>query len=279
LFVPGNHGRHAAKALAGNAHAVILDLEDAVALAEKAAARADVCSALATSRDHRYVRINGLSTPFAFEDIAEVMPGRPDGIMLPKTESADDVRILDWLLSQHERLLGLPEGVTKIVPLLETARGVSRVDAIACASSRVHQLAFGAGDFTLDLGVEWSHDEHELMVYRQAIVLASKLAEILPPVDAVWVQVGDQEGMRASARRSLDHGFHGKLCIHPSQVDIVHAAYRPDADVVARAREVVAAFEDAEASGSAAIAVAGKLVDYPIYEVARRTVADADRNS
>ncbi|MCC6829582.1 MAG: CoA ester lyase [Novosphingobium sp.] len=279
LFAPGNHMHHAAKAMASVAHAVILDLEDAVAIAEKGAARADVRAALAQHRANRYVRINALSTPFAFDDVAAIMPGKPDGIMLPKTESADHVRILDWLLAQHERMLGLPEGTTQILPLLETARGVSHVDAIAVASRRVSQLAFGAGDFTLDLGLDWSRDEGELMSYRLAIVLASKAAGIHAPIDAAWVQVGDAEGMRSSARRSVDHGFQGKLCIHPSQVEIVHDAYRPDAAAIARASAIVAAFEDAEAAGSAAIAVAGKLVDYPIYESARRLLLDARRSA
>ena len=279
LFAPANHARRVEKALASSAHAVILDLEDAVALAEKAEARASATAALAVSRPNRYVRINAMSTPFALADVAAIVPGRPDGLMLAKPEGAKDVAVLDWLLTQHEREHGLPLGSTRILPLIETAEGLTAAAAIASASPRVEQLAFGAGDFTLDLGLNWSRDEHELLPFRLALALASRAARLEAPVDLAWVRVSDAEGMAASAARARDHGFAGKLCIHPDQVAAVNAAYQPSADEVARAREVVAAFEVAEAAGSAAIQVGGKLIDYPIVAAARRTLADAAREA
>ncbi|WP_156681189.1 HpcH/HpaI aldolase/citrate lyase family protein [Sphingomonas profundi] len=276
LFAPGDRPSIMAKALASHADAVILDLEDAVAKSAKPAARDTVAAALrASSRPGRYVRINDLATDFAHDDVMALAESLPTGLVLPKAESAEDVRLLQWLLGQVERRVGYAGPPLEIVPLLETAAGLSSVSEIAAASSRVRRLAFGAGDFTLDLSLTWSREEQELLPYRSAIVLASRVAGLEAPVDAVWVRVDDADGMAASAARSRDHGFQGKLCIHPSQVDAVRTAFRPSPEAVARARRIVAAFAAAEGAGHAAIRVDGALVDYPIYEAARRTLADA----
>lgn len=278
LFAPGANGRVMAKALASPADAVILDLEDAVSVAEKAVARDLVAQVLQkAAHPALFVRINALSSPYAFDDVAACAAPALAGIMLPKAESARDVAVLDWLLAQHERVAGIASGTIAIVPLIETAAGVMEASAIARASARVRQMAFGAGDYTLELGMVWSRDEAELMAPRHAIVLASVAAGLLPPIDAVWVEMGDAEGMALSAVRSRAHGFQGKLCIHPSQIAAVHDAFTPGAQDVARARRIVAAFDEATANGTGAIQIDGKMIDYPIVEVARRTLADAER--
>jgi len=280
LFAPGSNPRVVAKALASTADAVVLDLEDAVPLDAKEQARAQVAEAVASADRPVFVRINALSTPFAFADVAAVVPAGAAGIVLPMTSSATDVAVLDWLLRQHERdSPARPQRTdgTEIMPLIETGAGIAEAPAISRACSRVRRLAFGAADFTVDMGMEWTRDEDELLPHRSRLVLASRTAGLEPPIDSAWVDLDDSEGMDASARRARRDGFQGKLCIHPTQVAAVVRAYTPGAEAVAHAERVLAAFAEAESQGVAALRVDGKLVDYPIVEAARQTVAEAAR--
>ncbi|MEL6372726.1 MAG: CoA ester lyase [Pseudomonadota bacterium] len=278
LFAPGSHPRRVEKALALAADAVILDLEDAVALAEKEATRAPVVTALQAPRPAAgYVRINALSTPYALRDLLAVVRGGVDGIVLPKVESAQDVVTAAWLITQVEREQSLPQGSVDLMPLIETARGIEQVSAIASASARVQRLAFGAGDFTLDLGVTWTRDEVELMPARLRLVEASRAANLEPPIDTVWIELADEAGFAASVARCKALGFQGKLCIHPAQVPVTNAAFTPDAEEVAHARRIIDAFKAAEREGLASIQIDGRFYDYPIVERCERTVALAER--
>lgn len=279
LFVPASNARRVNSAYASAADAIILDLEDAIPQAEKAAARVGAKEAL--NRADRpqlvYVRINALDTAHLLDDLEVLVASRPDGVMLPKTNSASDVKTLDWLLTQFERRASIAEGSTLIVPLIETGEGVANVAEIAASSSRVTALSFGAGDFTLDLNLHWSRDELELLSHRNSIVLASRVAGLNAPLDAVWVEMGDTAGMQASAARSRDHGFQGKMCIHPTQVAIVNEAYTPTSEAVATAQRIIEAFEAAEKTGAGSIQLDGKMIDYPIVASARAITAEAER--
>lgn len=277
LFAPANKPAIVAKALASAAHAVIIDLEDAVPLAEKIASRERLPYMIDRGHPALFVRINALSTPYALDDILATAALPVAGIMLPKAEREQDVGIVHWLLDQLEAAHGR-DTAREIVPLIETAAGVARAQEIASASPRVKRLAFGAGDFTLDLAMHWSRDERELMPARSAIAIASRLAGLEPPIDAVWVEIGDAQGMDRSAKRARDHGFQGKMCIHPAQVASVNAAYLPSPEALAKARRIVAAFDAAEASGVGAIQIDGRMVDYPVVAAARRTLADGARS-
>lgn len=276
LFAPANKPALVAKALASAADAVIIDLEDAIPLAEKVASREGLAALIDRAHAALFVRINALSTRFALDDIVATAALPIAGIMLPKAEREADVAIVHWLLDQLQAPSVHARGC-EIVPLVETAAGVARAQEIASASCRVRRLAFGAGDYTLDLAMHWSHDEQELMSARSAIAIASRLAGLEPPVDAVWVDIADAQGMDRSAERARDHGFQGKMCIHPAQVGSVNAAYRPSADSLAKAGKIVAAFDAAEASGVGAIQIDGKMIDYPVVAAARRTLADGVR--
>jgi citrate lyase subunit beta / citryl-CoA lyase len=277
LFAPGSNERLVGKALAGNADAVVLDLEDAVPLDAKEQARSQVAVAVASADRPVFVRINALTTPFAFDDVAAVVRAGAAGIVLPMTSSATDVSVLHWLVEQHERRAPQRSAGTEIMPLLETGAGIAEAPAISRASPRVRRLALGAADLTVDMGMEWTRDEDELLPYRSRLVLASRTAGLEPPIDSAWVDLDDAEGMSASARRARRDGFQGKLCIHPTQVAAVARAYTPSADAVAHAERVLAAFAEAESQGVAALRVDGRLVDYPVVEAARRTVAEAAR--
>jgi citrate lyase subunit beta / citryl-CoA lyase len=274
LFAPGNHARRVEKALTLAADAVILDLEDAVAISEKPATRELVVRAFNQPRSGRlYVRVNAYSTEWCYADIVTIARPGLDGIVLPKVESPDQLKSADWLLSALERERGLPVGGIDLVPIIETALGVSNIGAIASSGSRTKRLAFGAGDYTLDLGMVWSRDESELLPARSAVVMASRAAGIEPPLDTVWADLRDADGFAGSAERAAALGFQGKMCIHPDQIAITNAAFSPSEQQMAWAKRVVVAFEEAEARGLASIQLDGQFIDYPIVQRARQVLA------
>jgi citrate lyase subunit beta/citryl-CoA lyase len=273
LFAPGNHARRVADALSLDADAVILDLEDAVATAEKPAARGAVTAALALPRQSLlYVRVNAADTEFCYGDLVAVVGPGLDGIVLPKVESATALATIDWLLAQLQREHDLAPGAIDLIPIIETAGGLTNLDGILAAGTRVKHVAFGAGDFTLDVNMAWSRTEAELAFVRARIATASRAAGIEAPLDTVWVDLADQEGLEISARTALGFGFQGKMCIHPKQIALVHRVFTPDKAEVAFAERVVTAFAAAEATGSAAIQLDGKFIDYPILYRAQRVL-------
>ncbi len=278
LFTPGNHPRRVEKAVTLDADAVVLDLEDACPVAEKVAARTAVVGALQRPRRASgYVRINALSTEFGYGDLVAVVQHGVDGVMLTKVNSPDDVKLADWMISQQERERGLPAGSVDLLPLIETGAGLAAAEAIGRASKRVRRLAFGAGDMTRDLGIEWTREETELLALRTTLVVASRAAGIEPPIDLAWIVTADAEGFANSVRWGRVLGFQGKLCIHPEQIHAVNTAFSPTQAQVATARRVIEAFREAEASGSAAIVLDGALVDYAIVAQAEQVLARAER--
>src|SRR5271168_516349 len=271
LFAPGNHARRVEKALSLDADAVILDLEDAVATAEKRTTRDAVVAALVRPRRALlYVRVNAVDTEFCYGDLAAIVRPGLDGVILPKVESAAGLATADWLLVQLEREQGLMPCAIDLVPIIEKARGLNQIDAILAAATRVKRVAFGAGDFTLDVNMAWSRGETELAYARAKIVTASRAAGIEAPLDTVWIDLTDEEGLEASARTALGFGFQGKMCIHPNQIAVVNRVFTPSEAEIAFAERVAAAFAKAEAEGSAAIQLDGKFIDYPIVYRAQR---------
>ena len=220
-----------------------------------------------------YVRVNAYSTEWCYADIVAVARMGLDGIILPKVEASDQLRSVDWLLAALERERGLPAGGIDVIPIIETALGMSNIGAIAASGSRTRRLAFGAGDYTLDLGMIWSRDEAELLPARSAVVMASRAAGIEPPLDTVWADLRDAEGFARSASLAASLGFQGKMCIHPDQIAVTNAAFSPSEAQLAWARRVVAAFDDAEVEGLASIQLDGQFIDYPIVQRARQVIA------
>jgi citrate lyase subunit beta/citryl-CoA lyase len=277
LFAPGNHPRKVEKVFTAGADAVILDLEDAVAISEKVATRAVVAKALAAPRNCRgYVRVNALDTEFTFGDVAAVVAPGVDGIILPKVERPADLQMVDWMITSLERERGLPEGGIDLMPIIETGKGIANVREICAAGGRLRRISFGAGDYTRDMGMEWTMTEGELAHARAEVVLASRINDLEPPVDTVFIHIREDVHFRNSADLVRQMGFQGKLCIHPAQVPIANAAFTPTEEEVAWSRKVIAAFQEAEAAGSASIQVEGYFVDYPIVVKAERVVAMAE---
>jgi citrate lyase subunit beta/citryl-CoA lyase len=271
LFAPGNHARRVAKALSLPADAVILDLEDAVAIAEKPATRALVAGALGKQRRGLlYVRVNAMSTEFCYGDLVAVVRPGLDGIILPKAESAAQLQAIDWLIGELERANSVALEQIDLMPIIETGLGIAAVREIAASGTRVRRLAFGAGDYALDMNIAWTRDEAELAHARAAVAVASRAAGLDPPIDTVWTDLRDGEGLAEAARRAQRLGFQGKMCIHPDQLAVVNTAFTPSEAEIAHAERVVAAFAEAEAAGSASIQLDGQFIDYPIVARAQR---------
>ena len=273
LFAPGNHARKVEKVFGCGADHVILDLEDAVAKAEKVATRAMVVEALKRPRTGGgYVRVNAYNTEFCYGDAAAVVGPWLDGIILPMVESREQIIAFDWLIGGLERERGLKVGGIDIIPIIETGKGLANARDIAGAGTRVKRLAFGAGDYTLDMNIEWSLGESELEHVRAEVVLASRAAGIEAPLDTVWVHIKDLENLGKSATRAKQLGFQGKMCIYPPQVAVVNQAFTPSDAEITFARRVVEAFEKAEREGSSSIQLDGYFIDYPIVYKAQKTL-------
>jgi len=284
LFAPGNHSRRVEKAFTVGADAVILDLEDAVATAEKTAAREAVAAALSQPRRCRgYARVNAPSTEFCYADLVAVIGRGIAGVVLPKVESAADLHAIDWLIANLERERGLAVGSIELIPIIETAIGMQRIDRVVQARGlrpydgrwRVRRLAFGAADYAAEVGLAPGLDEAELGDARARVVLASRAAGLEGPLDSPWFHLRETEAFSRALERSRRSGFQGRLCIHPDQVQPANAAYAPSKEEVERAERIVAAFDAAEASGAAAIQVDGQMIDYPVAHRARAVLEAA----
>jgi citrate lyase subunit beta / citryl-CoA lyase len=255
LFVPADRPERFAKAVASGADAVILDLEDAVAPVAKDGARSALLASLPAATV--VIRVNAVGTPWHSADVALLDTIPAAGAMLPKAE--DPAAIADLA-----RRLG--EGRT-LIPLIETARGLHHAAAIAAIPS-VTQLAFGPADYRNDIGCDDTPEA--LLLARSMLVLASRLGGLAAPLDGPCFDFRDPAATTAEARHAKALGFGGKLCIHPAQVPVVRAAFRPSAAEIDWARHVVAASRDGAAAG-----LDGSMIDAPVLARARRLLADA----
>jgi citrate lyase subunit beta/citryl-CoA lyase len=278
LFAPGNVPRRVEKAFTLAADVVIVDLEDSVATSDKEATRKPVAEALARARKVRgYVRVNAPSSAFCYGDLVATIHKGVDGVLLPKVESAADLHAIDWLLAALERERGMAEGSIDLIPQIETAAGVQRVDRVLQARSlrpykspwRVKRVAFGAADYAHELGLTVGMDEPELADARARIVLSSRAAGLEGPIDSPWFHFKETAAFERALERSRRAGFQGRLCVHPDQIGPVNRAYLPNDEELERARRIVAAFKDAEARGAAAIQVDGQMIDYPVAQRAQ----------
>ncbi|MDG1886293.1 MAG: CoA ester lyase [Alphaproteobacteria bacterium] len=273
LFAPGNHERRVEKAMGLGADVVILDLEDAVAISEKKSTRNLINKTLDQPRNCAvFVRVNAYDTEFCYGDICSIVSENLDGIVLPKLESLEDLRSIDWLLTNLEKERGLPHRSIDLMPIIETAGGLVNIREMANADTRVRRLAFGGGDYTRDLGMQWTLKEDELLPVRSEMVLASRFGKLEPPVDTVFIHIKKHDAFKASCLNILGLGFQGKMCIHPDQVPVTNEIFTPSVDEVRWSKRIISEFGEAEKAGIASIQIDGYFVDYPIVEKAQRTV-------
>lgn len=277
LFVPATRPDRVDKALKTGADGVIMDLEDAVAHGLKAEARATARKTIAEHAQRRLmVRVNALGSGHNRKDLEAVVQPSLGSIMLPKVESAEHLQEVHRRLIDLERARGMPPGSIGVLALIESARGVQEVFRIfseALAPERACLAAFGAADYSLDVGINLSRDGAELHYPRSRIAVACRAAGKEPPIDTPFmIDLKDIDALRADALRAKQLGFQGKLCIHPSQVGPCNEIFSPTAAEIEHARRVVAAFEKSESEGIGALQLDGKFIDYPVVERSRRII-------
>ena len=275
LSVPGSSARMQAKAITLEADQVLFDLEDATAPSEKVAARAVIVESLRTldPGDRAVaVRVNGTDTQWCYRDIVEVVEpagDRIDALILPKAESAADVHFVDRLLSQIELARGFPQGRIGLEVLIESARGLQQVDAIAAASPRMQALIFGPGDLSaslglgqLTIGMPDSGYDGDIWHYALVRLLVAARANGLLAIDGPYAAFADLDGLERSSRRTALLGFDGKWVIHPTQIGVVNRAFSPDPATFARAEGILAAYQQAtEGEGRGAVRFEGEMID------------------
>ncbi len=280
LFVPGDSERKIAKALASAADALILDLEDAVAVERKEAARA-LCLEVLSQGPQKpcFVRINGLDRPEAVPDLAAIVRGRPFGIMLPKSSGMRDLLRLGDFLTALEIREGIEPGRTQILPVAtETAASVLGLAECRQPVPRLFGMLWGGEDLAADIGALSNRDETGAYAgpYRLArdFCLLAATAASCAPIDAVFTDFRDLAGLQEEARAAARDGFTAKAAIHPDQVEPINAAFTPTPAQVSQARRIVAAFEVVPGSGVAALD--GRMLDRPHHRGAMRLLARAE---
>ncbi|RJG23493.1 CoA ester lyase [Massilia cavernae] len=285
LFVPGDSESKIAKSEQVAPDAIILDLEDAVAPANKARARGTVRDYLLATRGRRtravYVRINPLATEQALGDLAAVMQGAPDGIVQPKAGSPAEVRKLGYYLDAYETQFGIQPGSTRILPVAtESPEAMFALGAYAQVGPRLAALTWGAEDLSAAIGAitnkgghgEWSAP---YMLARSLCLFAASAARV-GAIDTLYADFRDSAGLAASAGRARRDGFAGKIAIHPAQVEVINQAFTPSADELAHARRVVGAFVDNPGAGT--LSLDGSMLDMPHLIQAQKIIALAARS-
>ena len=273
LYLPGSNPRALDKARTLPADGLIFDLEDAVAPEAKEAARTTIAAALSEggyAPRELILRVNGLDTVWGHADLAVAATLPIEAVLLPKVESADRVRLADSLLDA----LGAPPALS-VWCMIETPLGVLRAAEIAGAGPRLSALVLGTSDLTKNLNARETRDRLPLMTASGLVLLAAR-AHGCAVLDGVQLDLDDAEGFAASCRQGRELGFDGKTLVHPTQIEPANAAFAPDADEIARARRLVAAYAEGVAAGKGAIRHEGRLVEALHVEAARRTLALAE---
>jgi citrate lyase subunit beta/citryl-CoA lyase len=282
LFVPGDSGRKLEKALGSGADVLILDLEDSVAPAAKAAARETAAAFLRSQAEAGspvlYVRVNDLSTGLTDEDLAAIMPARPAGIMLPKANGADDVTQLSARLRVLEAENGIQDGATRILPIVtETPAGVLAAHTHARPAPRVSGLTWGAEDLSAAIGARNARDDAgnytDIFRHARTMTLLAAAAAGVAAIDTVFPDFRNDAGFRRECLEADRDGFAAKMAIHPAQVPVINEVFTPSPEAIAHAEAVIAAFREAGDAG--VIAIEGKMYDRPHLRLAERLLARA----
>ena len=284
LFLPGNNpnmlinaGYLGADGNCLGADAVIFDLEDAVSPAEKDAARILVRNTIRYmdfGKCELIVRINSIDTAFWKQDLDEILPQKPNLILLPKTGSAADVLEADAYISEVEEKMGIQKNTVGLMPLIETAQGVENAYHIASASKRVKALFLGAEDLTADLQCKRTKESREIEYARTRLIVAARAAGV-DVYDTPFTDVNDDAGIIEDAELAKALGFNGKAAISPRHVEVINSVFSPTMKEVEYAYEVMDAIALAKQQGKGAIALRGKMIDAPIVTRAERTIAMA----
>ena len=280
LFVPGNKEAMLRKAINFRPDAFVPDMEDSVPDAEKANARNTIAGflpELAATGVPVIPRVNALDTGWTADDLAAVVGPYIYGVSIGKIHVPGDVHQLSALLDGHEAQAGLDSGRIKCFLWLESAKAMVHCYEICSASPRIEGVAFGAEDFTHDMGIERLEDESEVAVARNLLCIAARAAEV-QALDTPYFRFRDEEGLRDNCAKAKQFGFKGKFAIHPAQIEAINESFSPSEAEIEYARRVVAAFEEAERIGRGSTSLEGKVIDVPVVKRARALLQHAERS-
>ena len=278
VFVPGNQANMLERATGFPADVIMVDLEDSVPPDEKANARDMATEWVPKLRamGHRVmVRVNSLDTGLIRDELAAVVGPDLDGVSIGKAESPQDVRDADILISSLEAAVGLERCRVKIIPWIENARAIVNAYEIATASDRIIAVAFGAEDYTDDMGLERSDTGEEVYYPRAAVAVAARAARV-ESLDGPYVRFRDPGGLRQDAAQARKLGFTGKFAIHPAQIDIINEVFSPSEAELAYARKLVEAWKQAEANGRGSADLDGRMIDVPVIKRAQNLLGLAE---
>jgi citrate lyase subunit beta/citryl-CoA lyase len=285
MFVPGDRQRMIDKAMTLRVDAIIMDIEDGVALSEKENARRQIGAsfdAVAQRLEQdpnyrtpaRYVRVNAVGSQRFIEDIKAVMRPGLEGLVLPKVDAISQIRIAEDELGRSEVAHHMPAGGVKLLVAIESPIGLFNAYTIASSSVRIIGLQFGVEDFSREMNLPLRREAEAVdMIYARSHIATAAAAAHVQAVDGVWVDLNDMDGMKRFAKQARRLGMSGISIIHPTQIEDANAAFTPTPADIEYAQAVVNAFDDARARGLGAIAFRGQLLDYPIVDRARQTLA------
>jgi citrate lyase subunit beta / citryl-CoA lyase len=278
LYIPGNNAAMIQQGGVYEADCILLDLEDSISPTEKDAARILLKHAIPAVNFYNaavIVRVNHMDTPFGYADLQEIVPIQPDGLRLPKIESAEEVLNVIQLIEEIENAHNLPHDKLTVEAMIETAIGVENALKIAQSSPRVIAIAIGGQDLAADMGIALDNGMSSLDYASQRIVMAAKAAHI-DVMDTVFVNTDDEEGLRAAAWHARHTGFTGKAAINPRQIDVINDVFTPNEREIAEAIDIVAAYNRHMSVGVGVFAHNGKMVDAPVVTRAQRILDLAD---
>jgi citrate lyase beta subunit len=278
LYTPGDDLKKIQKASRLDVDCVCLDIEDGVAFNRKEAAREAISSALSTfdfGHSERLVRINPVGSGLESLDLEAVLPGQPNGIVIPKVHSVTQIDWADNQISAFEKKNNLPANNIKLIPIIETAMGIVNLREIASSSRRLTALIFGAEDLAGEIGAQRSLEGSEIFYARSAVRMFAAAFD-LQAIDMVFIDIQDLEGLRQEALQGARLGFDGKQIIHPNQIPIVKEAFTPGQDEIARAVQIISEYERHQMSGTGVFVLDGKMVDAPLIKSARRLLEKAN---
>jgi citrate lyase subunit beta / citryl-CoA lyase len=275
IFVPGNRINMLERARAFNADIIMVDLEDSVPPAEKVNARElaqEWVPQLRQEGRRVMVRVNSLDTGLTRDELKAVVGPHLHGVSMGKSESVWDVQEVGRIIAPLEASAGMELGQIKIIPWIENARAIMNVYQMAAASPRIVAIAFGAEDYTNDMGVQRTDSGEEVHFPRAMVAIAARAAGVAS-LDSPYVAFRNPEGLRQDAQVARQLGYNGKFAIHPSQIDIINEIFSPRPEDVEYARQVVAAWKEAEAAGRGSLDLNGRMVDMPVVKRAQNLLA------
>jgi len=279
LFVPGNRPNMLQKALGFSPDVFVPDLEDSVPADEKGNARAVTASFLAKLSDTGSLivpRVNSLDTGLLGQDLAAIIRPEIYGLSIGKVQTVQEIVDICDLVEPLEQKAGLATGTLKLIPWIESAKAIVNAYDICSSSKRIIAVAFGAEDFTNDMGIERTDDDSEIAYARSAVCIAARAADIVA-LDTPYFGFRDTEGLKRDAKTAKKQGFKGKFAIHPAQIDIINVTFSPSPQEVEHAKRVLAAFEAAERQGRGSTSLNDKVIDVPVVKRARAILEMVDR--